>query len=259
MSDIFHSVSFLGWHRHKNGWLEPARATYLQTTSTWYGTFSPLSGGCGLSMVVLSVDRARHPSKVFVIEVAQPVLGTDEQYRGEGILVYTVDATVATLSSPVVVIPKTLSASPVYGALFEAPYGVGDHISVHDRNASLDVTVLRKFGSSYNIKSSTADRPHGSTACSTSYSMLWPRSCDSFRSCAVSWLLAVPGPLLDHLSRSAATDDPPPLWFCRPISPPSALWRDAAQMSHTASIIGLPYRAGSRNAIHWPSDSTQAR
>jgi M6 family metalloprotease-like protein len=53
MSDIFHSVSFLGWHRHKNGWLDPSRATYLQGSTTWYGTISPLSGQCGLSMIVL--------------------------------------------------------------------------------------------------------------------------------------------------------------------------------------------------------------
>ena len=57
-----------------------------------------------------------------------------------------------TLSSPVVVIPKTLDASPVYGALYEAPYGVGDRATVTDRNASVAVTVLQKFGASYNIK-----------------------------------------------------------------------------------------------------------
>ena len=65
---------------------------------------------------------------------------------------YTVDATVPTLESPVVVIPKTLSASPVYGGLYEAPYGVGDRVSVTDGSASLAVTVLQKFGSSSNVK-----------------------------------------------------------------------------------------------------------
>ena len=29
MSDIFRSVSFLGWHRHKNGWLGASRTTYI--------------------------------------------------------------------------------------------------------------------------------------------------------------------------------------------------------------------------------------
>ena len=33
MSDIFHSVSFLGWHRHKNGWLPVSRATYIDAAS----------------------------------------------------------------------------------------------------------------------------------------------------------------------------------------------------------------------------------
>ena len=37
MSDIFHSECFMGWHRHKNEWLDQPRKTYLQgTTSTWY-------------------------------------------------------------------------------------------------------------------------------------------------------------------------------------------------------------------------------
>src|SRR4029077_16788630 len=127
MSDIFHSVSFLGWHRHKNGWLPASRATYINAgTPVWYGTLSPLSGSCGLSMVVLPVDDVHHPSKVFVIELAQPVLGTNGQYWGEGVLVYTVDAAIDTLESPVAIIPRQVSGSPDYGYLYEAPYGVGD-------------------------------------------------------------------------------------------------------------------------------------
>lgn len=91
----FHSVSFLGWHRHKNGWLPAARATYVkQATPGWYATLSPLSGSCGLSLIALPVDDVNHPSKVFVIELAQPVLGTNNQYWGDGVLVYTVDATI---------------------------------------------------------------------------------------------------------------------------------------------------------------------
>ena len=154
MSDIFHSVSFLGWHRHKNGWLPVSRATYINAgTPAWYGTLSPLSGSCGLSMVVLPVDDVHHPSKVFVIELAQPVLGTNGQYWGEGVLVYTVDATIDTLESPVVIIPRQVSDSPDYGYLYEAPYGVGD--VAHARGpapVALAVTVLQKFGSCYNIK-----------------------------------------------------------------------------------------------------------
>jgi M6 family metalloprotease-like protein len=153
MSDIFHSVSFLGWHRHKNGWLDPSRILYInQRTSAWYTTLSPLSGGCGLSIVVLPIDDATKPSKVFVIEVAQPVLGTNDQYWGEGILLYTVDAKVPSLQSPLMVLPKTDGDSADYGHLYHAPYGVGDHASVIVGGASVTLTVIQKFGSSYNIR-----------------------------------------------------------------------------------------------------------
>ena len=123
MSDIFHSVCFLGWHRHKNEWLDQPRKTYLQgTTSTWYKTLSPFSSSYGLSMIALPVDDIQKPSKVLVVELAQPVLGTNNLYWGDGVLIYTVDARIATGDSPVVVIPKITSTSPDYGYLHEAPF-----------------------------------------------------------------------------------------------------------------------------------------
>jgi M6 family metalloprotease-like protein len=153
MSDIFHAVSFLGWHRHKNGWLSPSRKTYLaQNTSAWYATLSPLSGACGLSMVVLPIDDALNPSKVFVVEVVQPVLGSDNTLWGDGVLLYTVDATIPTGSSPVVIIPKTTSTSPVYGYLYQAPYLLNDTVSHTEGSASITLEILQKFGFSYNIK-----------------------------------------------------------------------------------------------------------
>ena len=153
MSDIFHSMSFLGWHRHKNGWLSSSRETYLsQNTSGWYTTLSPLSGSCGLSMVVLPLDNALKPSRVCVIEVAQSVLGTNNARWGEGVLLYTVDATIPTGSSPVAIIPKKISTSPQYGYLYEAPYLLNDTMSHTEGTASITLKILQKFGSSYNIQ-----------------------------------------------------------------------------------------------------------
>ena len=34
MSDVDHGEHFLGWHRHKNGWLPPARSTYIDRATT---------------------------------------------------------------------------------------------------------------------------------------------------------------------------------------------------------------------------------
>ncbi len=153
MSDIFHAVSFLGWHRHKNGWLSPSRKTYLsQNTPGWYTILSPLSAESGLSMVVLPIDDALRPSKVFVVEVAQPVLGTNNLPWGQGVLLYTVDATIRTGLSPVTIIPKTTSTSPDYGYLYEAPYTLNDTVSHTEGTTSITLSILQEFGSSYEIK-----------------------------------------------------------------------------------------------------------
>lgn len=153
MSDIFHSVSFLGWHRHKNGWLSPSRKTYLsQNTLSWYTTLSPLSDANGLSMIVLPIDDALKPSKVFVIEVAQPVLGSNNEWWGEGVLLYTVDATKPTGCSPVEIIPKKISISPIYGYLYEAPYIRNDTVLYTEGTASITLKILPQFGSSYTIE-----------------------------------------------------------------------------------------------------------
>ena len=153
MSDIFHSVCFHGWHRHKNEWLDQPRRTYLQdATATWYKTLSPLSSGYSLSMIALPIDAVQNPSKVLVIELAQPVLGTNNQYWGSGVLIYTVDARIATGNSPDVVIPKMTSTSPDYGHLYEAPYQVNDVVNFNEGNVSIVVSVLQRFGSSYNLR-----------------------------------------------------------------------------------------------------------
>ena len=154
MSDTFRAGSFLGWHRHKLGWLDLSRELYIsQPTSGWYTTLSPLSGGCGLSMVALPIDDAAKPSKLFVVELAQPVLGrTDSQPRGDGVLIYTVDVNVKSLESPVEILAKTTGFDSEYGNLYQAPFGVGDRASFTVGSAHLTVDVIQKFGSSYNIK-----------------------------------------------------------------------------------------------------------
>ena len=158
MSDTFRAGSFLGWHRHKNGWLDSARTLYINHPTTgWYVNVSPLSGACGVSMVVLPIDDPARPSKVFVIELAPPILGRHNNPRpAKGVLVYTVDATIPTLQSPLVVIPKTATASvpgsSEYGALPDAAYDVGDRMSVAIGRASLAVEVVQQIGSCYNVK-----------------------------------------------------------------------------------------------------------
>ena len=156
MSDTFHSVSFLGWHRHKNGWLAANQKTYVSASGTQQLTLAPLSAGSGLSMVVLPVDDPAKPTKVIVIELAEPVLGLEWNPPvppwGEGVLIYTVDATLGSGNSPVVILPRKESSSGTYGFLFEAPWGVGDVATAVIGSTYLSVRVIQKFRSSYNVR-----------------------------------------------------------------------------------------------------------
>ena len=44
------------------------------------------------------------------------------------------------------------STSPDYGHLYEAPYQVNDVVNFNEGNVSIVVSVLQRFGSSYNLR-----------------------------------------------------------------------------------------------------------
>jgi M6 family metalloprotease-like protein len=152
MSDIFHAEGFLGWHRHKNGWLDAGRTRYLPRSGTERFTLAPLSAQSGVSMVVAPVDSEKKPSRVFVVELAQPAVDGQGRSGGEGVLLYTVDASIATLKSPVQVVAKQTGRDPDFGNLFGAPFGVGDEKTHTVGGASFTLRVLGKNGDSYDVE-----------------------------------------------------------------------------------------------------------
>jgi hypothetical protein len=117
-------------------------------------------------MIVLPIDSPLKPSKVFVIELAQPVLGLPGNIPrpANGVLVYTVDATVPDQNQPLVVLPKRAPANEseytqlhrVYGPLCEAAFEVGDQKTFVVGGVSLGLEVIQKTGDCYNIKISYA-------------------------------------------------------------------------------------------------------
>jgi len=144
MDNIFQGNIFFGWHRHKMGWLDPERKTFL-ARGEWSGTLSRLSAPHGTSMVVIPVGGDPRPSKVFVVELAEPVLDRSTgRPMGEGVLIYSVDATVATGCLPVKVYSKRASD------LWRAPYGKGD--TFNDPAAPMTVEVQKKVGDGYAVR-----------------------------------------------------------------------------------------------------------
>lgn len=98
-------------------------------------------------MVVVPVGDPARPSKVFVIEVAQPLQfkkGTKPkaEVKAEGVLVYSVDATLASGQNPVVVYPRL--------DMNKAAFHAGDSLDHKDVPFRLKV-LKRNAGGSYSI------------------------------------------------------------------------------------------------------------
>jgi M6 family metalloprotease-like protein len=145
MSDVDHGEHFLGWHRHKNSWLPPARSTYIHRATTRRRvTLHPLSGPEGLSMVVVPYDDIRRPRKVLVVEPAEPL---QDLPQAQGVLIYSVDSGIDGGDSPVAVHP------PEGHELDDAPHRVGNVADIEDEEgAHLRVTVLGQTGPAWDVE-----------------------------------------------------------------------------------------------------------
>jgi M6 family metalloprotease-like protein len=142
MSEAGRSTGFLGWHRHKLKWLDAERKAYL-TKSAQSLELVPLSGSSGLSMIVVPVGDPARPSKVFVIEVAQSIrLREGATSHAGGVLVYSVDASLASGQNPVVIYPRA--------GLDEAAFRAGDSFDLDDAPFRLQV-LKRLAGDSYSL------------------------------------------------------------------------------------------------------------
>ena len=143
MSSAYKATGFIGWHRHKLKWLDDDRKTYL-TKGEHVIELSHLNSDSGISMIVVPSDDPQKPSKVFVVELAQALkLKGGKESKPEGVLVYSVDATIVSGRNPLIVYPKV--------DLQKAQYFPGDVFDHKD--SPLKLTVLKKNGDlSYCVK-----------------------------------------------------------------------------------------------------------
>lgn len=145
MCDIFRGTSLIGWHRHKLGWLADERKAYL-ARGKLETVLTPLAGSTGTSMIVVPADNPVNPSKVYAFELAQLIQGRDGTTTGDGVLVYSVDASVPTGKGPVNIVPARTTTSPVYGELFEAPFSAGSSLDDPALPFSLSIKDKRTDG-----------------------------------------------------------------------------------------------------------------
>jgi M6 family metalloprotease-like protein len=87
---------YLGWHKYKLGWLDESQLLYVKSGEVAV-KLHEFESPYGIKLIVLPAETE---SKVCVVEVGQP-LSTEPESCCQGILVYTVDASVATGANPV--------------------------------------------------------------------------------------------------------------------------------------------------------------
>lgn len=143
MSNLDRAGSFLGWHRHKCGWLAEERETFLaRGTTDWQATVHALSRPRGLAMVVLDLglDTNGQRSKVAVVELAQPA----DFGQKAGVLVYTVDARIPTGKGPIEVLTNGSS-------LDEAPVDVGQLRRIASGSGQWTIQPVGHYGDSLQV------------------------------------------------------------------------------------------------------------
>jgi M6 family metalloprotease-like protein len=150
MCDLDHGHHFLGWHKYKLGWLDESQLIYLNSGEATV-TLTSLESAHGIKMIVLPSE---HSSQLYVVEVAQP-LGDDGQFRDKGLLLYAVEASVATGHQPVTVLDCGAAAedssvglrcgaylAPGKSREVTLPSGARVEITNHERiGADFEVTV----------------------------------------------------------------------------------------------------------------------
>jgi hypothetical protein len=146
-------AEFLGWQRWKFGWLDPAQVRCVEPGRTVQATLAPLetAGGTKLLVAPLSATRA------LVIENREPI-GLDAHLCDKGVLVYTVDGSVAYPGAPIHVLaahpgtdtdPAKLQQCAVK---YDAPldFGAGETSSLTDSGVRVD--LVSTDGSSYVVR-----------------------------------------------------------------------------------------------------------
>jgi M6 family metalloprotease-like protein len=144
---------FLAWEKWKLGWLDPSQLTCLSEPGEVTTTISPLARSGGLKAIVVPTGL----STAYVVEARKRV-GQDARLCEDGVLVYSVDASVRTGYGPVRVRPAQGDASrdlrdrcgPLYNAPFDS--AKGEVARFEDASAGLTVQVLSSRASGWRVR-----------------------------------------------------------------------------------------------------------
>lgn len=142
MADGRYEQEVLAWHKWKLGWLDPDAIRCLEGRGQLEETISPSETTGKVRMVVVPTG----PSTAYVVEVRRPI-GHDGRLC-QGVLVYTVDARVASGSGPIEIKPPKPGLSSCFAALnLDSP---GNSSTYEDDTVKIE--LLASDGSAYRIR-----------------------------------------------------------------------------------------------------------
>jgi hypothetical protein len=143
---------FFAWHKQKLGWLLPSEMVCFENGGL-EAVITPLESAGGLKAVAIRTS----PTRVIVAEVRRRI-GKDARLGDEGVLVYSVDGTIATGNGPIRILPSTTTTNPAqesqFGPLYNAPFGVAAGKVSHFEETASGVTldVIAEAGSAFRVR-----------------------------------------------------------------------------------------------------------
>ncbi|MET7483280.1 M6 family metalloprotease domain-containing protein [Streptomyces sp. NPDC005538] len=140
---------FLGWHKWKLGWLDPAQVGCAMTRGTTEYTLTPLERPDATGSKLIFVPLSRRTGYALELRTHE---GNDEAVCRPGVLIYKVEADVDTGMGPVKVYDAHRNSggctrSPnVHAELSDAPFGVGETFRDPGRGVRVAVTGVDAAG-----------------------------------------------------------------------------------------------------------------
>ena len=153
MSFVLPGAHFNAWHKRKLGWLDATDALCMSAPGALEETLTPMSAAGGIKAIIVPLG----PSQAYVLEVRKQT-GRDSRLCDKGVLIYTVDASMANGAGPIEVKPAQhgtdLSKIDACGPLYDAPFdlGAGEVSTYTDAAVGLTVEVLAPAGAGYLVR-----------------------------------------------------------------------------------------------------------
>jgi M6 family metalloprotease-like protein len=136
MSWVEPGGQFFAWEKWHLGWLDPSQIRCVDAKTTLEATVTPLEAAGGVKMIVAKTSD----STAYVVEVRKP--NASESFCDEGVLVYTVDSTIASARGPVQVKTAHTGADAAKVALCSRLYDATLHAGQPYEDTAVKVEAL---------------------------------------------------------------------------------------------------------------------